>query len=51
MHYIKKISEIKGNDYQVILATSASSDLTKVRLKDIPHNLIDLEDKVIRPII
>lgn len=46
-----EIAQMHTDDFQVIIATSASRDVTRSRLKGINHNLLEYGDKVIRPII
>lgn len=46
----KEIAQIQPNDFQVIIATSASEDTTHARLKSLPHNLLEYGNKVIRPL-
>lgn len=45
-----QISEMQPEEFQVIIATSASVDLTRKRLEKLPHNLLEFDEKVIRPI-
>jgi hypothetical protein len=45
-----KIAQLQKEDLQVIIATSASVDDTNMRIENIPHNLIEFWEKVIRPI-
>jgi len=45
-----EISKINTDEFQVIIATSASVDMTKKRLVNLPHNLLEFGDIVIRPI-
>lgn len=45
-----EIAKMQPQGYQVIIATSASVDITKRRLENLPHNLLEFGDKVIRPI-
>jgi hypothetical protein len=44
-----EIAGLKSDNFQVVIATSASSEVTARRLKDIPHKLLEFDDKVIRP--
>lgn len=45
-----EISQMQREDFQAIIATSASVDVTKRRLENLPHNLLEFDEKVIRPI-
>lgn len=45
-----EIAKINTDEFQVIIATSASVDMTKKRLEKLPHNLLEFGDIVIRPI-
>jgi hypothetical protein len=45
-----EIAKINTEEFQVIIATSASVDMTKKRLEKLPHNLLEFGDIVIRPI-
>ena len=45
-----QISQMQPEEFQVIIATSASVDLTRKRLEKLPHNLLEFDEKVIRPI-
>jgi hypothetical protein len=45
----KAIAEISPDEFQVILATSASVEKTSDRLQGLPYKLIEFGDKVIRP--
>lgn len=45
-----EIAKINTDEFQVIIATSASVDMTKRRLENLPHNLLEFGDIVIRPI-
>jgi hypothetical protein len=45
-----KISEIEPKDFQIIVATSASIEVTNRRLKKFPANLVEFGEKVIRPL-
>jgi len=46
-----KIAQMQQEDFQVIIATSASVDMTKRRLDKLPYNLQEFDEKVIRPIL
>jgi hypothetical protein len=46
-----EITKLKPQDFQIIIATSASEDMTRKRLEALPQkNLLEFGDKVIRPI-
>ena len=45
----KTIANMPSPDFQVIVATSATIEITQERLKDLPHHLLELGDKVIQP--
>ena len=45
-----EIAQMQQRDFQVIIATSASVDVTSRRLDNIPHKLLEFGEKVIRPI-
>jgi len=45
-----EIAKMHTDEFQVIIATSAPVDRTKKRLENLPHNLLEFGDKVIRPI-
>jgi hypothetical protein len=44
-----KIASMPSDQFQVIIATSASLHITENRLKKLRHNLLEFGDKVIRP--
>jgi len=44
-----EIAQMQPQDFQVIIATSASVDVTSKRLDNLPHNLLEFGEKVIRP--
>jgi len=46
-----EIAKLPPEECQVIIATSAPVDTTERRLGNLPHNLIEFGDKVIRPLI
>ncbi|CAD6491086.1 MAG: hypothetical protein DIAAKJNI_00057 [Candidatus Argoarchaeum ethanivorans] len=45
-----EIAQMQREDSQVIIATSASRDVTSRRLDKLPHKLLEFGEKVIRPI-
>ena len=45
-----EIAKMQTDEFQVIVATSASEDITRTRLEGHPHNLLEFGDKVVRPI-
>lgn len=45
-----EIAKMQRDELQVIIATSASIDVTKRRLDNLPHNWLEFDEKVIRPI-
>ena len=45
-----EIAQMHQEEFQVIIATSASVDVTNERIRDIPHKLLEFGDVVIRPI-
>jgi hypothetical protein len=45
-----EIAQMQREDSQVIIATSASVDVTSRRLDNLPHKLLEFGEKVIRPI-
>lgn len=46
----RTIANIPSEDFQVIVATSASIEITQRRLNGLKHHLLELGDKVIRPL-
>lgn len=44
-----QIAKMRQSEFQVIIATSASTEITGRRLEKLPHKLIEFGDKVIRP--
>lgn len=45
-----EITKMQKEEFQVIIATSASVDVTSKRIKNIPYKLMEFGEKVIRPI-
>ncbi len=45
-----EIAQMQQEEFQVIIATSASVDVTNRRVSTIPHKLLEFGEKVIRPI-
>ena len=45
-----EIAQMQQEEFQMIIATSASVDVTNKRIKNIPHKLVEFGEKVIRPI-
>ena len=46
-----EIAKLQPQDFQIIVATSASEDMTRKRLEALQqNNLLEFGDKVIRPI-
>jgi hypothetical protein len=44
-----EIGKMPQDEFQVIIATSAPADVTKRRVENLPHNLLEFGEKVIRP--
>lgn len=45
-----EIAQMQQEEFQMIIATSASVDVTNKRIENIPHKLLEFGEKVIRPI-
>lgn len=45
-----EIAQMRQEEFQAIIATSASVDVTRKRVREIPHKLLEFGEKVIRPI-
>ncbi len=46
----REISNMRQEEFQTLIATSAPVDVTNKRIKNIPHKLLEFGDRVIRPI-